>query len=311
MCHKWKNDVHARDPQEPTLLQWKNFLGSLRKFIPGRFQINFAGGEPLARQETLALVSYACGLGFDTLLATNAFLIDREIAKRISASGLTRVIFSLDSLEEDCHDYIRGVKGVYQKVMRAIELLAKYAPRVELNICTVILDQNLEGLSDLVKWVQKNDKIRGVGFQAVTQPFSTPEDPYWHMGKEFSPLWPHDIGRTEQVMDDLIRMKQNGYDKIRNRITQFHVYKAYFRDPNNFVKQKKCHIDTCAINVTPNGEMRICFYMDTIGNIKTENIADIWFSQSAIAVRQRIAGCKKNCQSMVNCNFDETQMYKH
>lgn len=309
MCYKWKNDINSRDPEEPNMEQWKGFIRSLKRLVKERIQINFAGGEPLARDETLKLIKYASSQGFDTLLATNAVLIDEEKAKRIADSGLTTVNISLDSLEENKHDYLRGVKGVYSKVMRAIELLDKYAGRVTIGICTVIVEQNLGELADIVRWVQSNEKIDGMGFQAVTQPFSTDEDLFWYKDKRYSHLWPKNIAVVDKSMDGLIGLKQSGFNKLGNPLSQFYVYKAYFRNPNMFIKKQKCHIDTQAVNITPAGEIRLCFYMEPIGNIKNDDIADVWFSQKAELLREKISACKKNCQSMVNCNFDESEVY--
>lgn len=311
MCYKWKIDVNLRDPQEPTLEQWKNFISALRKLVKGRFQINFAGGEPLAREETLELIKYSHDEGFDTLLATNAILIDDEMARKIADSGLTIVNISLDSLKEERHDYIRGVKGTYRKVMRAIDMLYKYASDVKIGICTVILDENLDELGEIVRWIQMNDRIYGMGFQAVTQPFSTTEDPFWYNNDEYGHLWPKDILRVDKAIDELIEMKQSGFNKLGNPISQFYVYKAYFRNPNNFIKKQKCHLDTQVINITPAGEIRICFYMDSIGNIKFNDIGYVWFSQKSKTLREKIANCKKNCQSMVNCNFDASEVYAY
>lgn len=310
MCYKWKSGVNVRDPNEPTIKQWENFIFSLRSFVKGKFQINFAGGEPLVREETLKLISYASKEGFDTILATNAYLIDEAMAKKISNAELSAIYISLDSLKPERHDNIRGKKGAFKRVMQAIDHIKDYADNVKINISTVIMHDNLDELGEIVKWVQKNDKINSMGFQALTQPFSTPEDDYWYKNEKYCDLWPADVSEIEKAIDKLLAMKQNGFNKLGNPLSQLCVYKAYFRNPNNFIKVKKCHIDTQAINITPNGEIRICFYMAPIGNIKSDNIRDVWFSQDAQDLRVKISGCKRNCQSMVNCNYDEAALYQ-
>ncbi|MFH1508450.1 MAG: radical SAM protein [Candidatus Omnitrophota bacterium] len=309
MCYKWQSDIDHRSGMEPTIAEWKSFIYSLRGMVKGRFQINFAGGEPLAREETLLLIDYASKLGFDTLLATNGYLINETMAKKIACSGLNTVNISLDSLIEERHDYIRGVRGVYSKVLSAIDLLDKYAPGVRVGICTVIMNENMDELEDIVKWTQDNKKVDGMGFQAVTQPFSTPEDNLWHRNASYSHLWPVDLDRMDMAMGKLIEMKKNGFSKLGNPLSQFNVYKAYFRNPNDFIKKKMCHIDSQAINITPEGEIRICFYMDKIGDVKHDDIRDVWFSDSAKSVRRKISQCKRNCQALVNCNFDNAEDY--
>lgn len=309
MCYKWKLDMAIINPDAPNMNDWKRFVHSLKKMVGDRFQINFAGGESLMKEETLELIRCAANEGFNTLLATNGFLIDEKMARKIADSGVGIVNISLDSLKEDRHDYLRGVKGAYQNVMRALELLDAYAANVHVGICTVISGRNIDELGAIVNWVEANNKVDGMGFQAVTQPFSTPEDSLWYQSAEYNELWPKDIGEVDRAMDELIEMKKFGLTKLGNPINQLYVYKAYFRNPNNFIKKQKCHIDTQTINVTPEGEIRICFYMEAIGNIKDDDIGDVWFSQKAQKIREEIALCKKNCQSMVNCNFEPSEIY--
>ncbi len=309
MCYKGRDDINYRDPQEPKLDDWKRFISSLRQMVKGSFQINFAGGEPLARKETLELIRHASSEGFEAFVATNAYLIDEEMSQKLAWAGASTVNISLDSLQEGKHDYIRGTAGAYARVMRALELLDKFAPRIKVGICTTIMSYNIDEAADIARWIQANEKIDGMGFQAVTQPFSTPEDRLWWKNPEYSHLWPQDLGAVDRAMNELAELKNNGFSKIGNPVSQFHVYKAYFRSPDNFIKRHKCHIDSTAINITPQGEIRICFYMGPIGNIKTDDIGRVWFSQRAADIRRKISECKLNCQSMVNCNFDDAQDY--
>ncbi len=310
MCYKGRNGLAPRGAEEPTLEQWKRFISSLKGLVDPGFQINFAGGEPLARPEVFQLIRHATDNGFRTLLASNAFLLDEDAAKKIGDSGLSIVNISLDSLKEERHDYIRGMSGVYRNVMRAFELLDKYAQQVSVGVCSVIMNENLEEAPAIARWIQDNPKIDGMGFQAVTQPFSTPEDPMWFKDGQFAHLWPKDITVVDRIMNELIAIKETGkFNKLGNPASQFKVYKAYFRNPNNFVKKYRCHLDTRAINVTPEGEIRICFYMGAIGNIKNDDINTVWPSPASEAVRKKIGECSRNCQSMVNCNFDDSEIY--
>lgn len=309
MCHKWKIGIAQMNRDELDLKQWENFIVSLRKLVKGRFQINFAGGEPLVKKEALELIKYAFIKEFDTHLSTNAFLIDAEMAKRIADAELTIITISLDSLKKECHDYIRGINSAYYKVMRAIELLDKYASDVRIGISTVIMDVNLDELGDIVRWVQADGRVDFMAFQAITQPFDTPEDPFWYKNEEYSYLYPSDISKVDRVISELIKMKQNGFYKLGNPLSQFYTYKAYFRDPNKFVKKQKCHIDMQTINITPTGDIQICCYMESIGNIKYDDINNVWFSKKAKILREKIGNCKKNCQSIVNCNYDEKELY--
>ncbi len=110
MCYKWKKDVSIRpDNNSPTISQWKNAIASLREITDEGFLINFGGGEPLLMDGIFELIRFARDMGFKTNIATNAYLINEDVAKAIADSGLSTINISLDSMSESTHDYLRGV----------------------------------------------------------------------------------------------------------------------------------------------------------------------------------------------------------
>ncbi|MFH2136936.1 MAG: radical SAM protein [Candidatus Omnitrophota bacterium] len=309
MCYKGRKDASVRSPEEPSLDHWKKFLSDLAVMCPDKPKINFAGGEPLLREETLELAKYAAQLGFPAQLATNAYLINKEKAEQIADSGLSDIVISLDGVNNRTHDFLRGKEGSYTKVQEAIILLDKYASNIKISLNTVISAVNLNELVDLVRWVENKKTISCIGFQALTQPFDTPEEDRWYENPEYAFLWPQNLSEVDKVMDELAQLKGKEASVIVNPQRQFGVYKRYFRDPENFLKRDFCHLYKEALNITFKGDMRICFSKPSIGNIKDSSIRDAWFSQEAENVRTQIKQCRKNCQAMVNCNFDEGEDY--
>jgi MoaA/NifB/PqqE/SkfB family radical SAM enzyme len=312
MCYKWQEDINNRDPEEPDLEQWKHFLRDFAQHCQQKPQINFAGGEPLARQETLELMNFASELGFDTLLATNGYLIDENIAQAIGKSKVHCVSISLDSIDPEIHDKLRGKQGSCEKVIKAIDLLHKHAPDTMVDLCALICQPTLNGLVDLIKWADENPHLNGIGFQAVTQPFSTPIEKKWYENPKYSSLWPKDPEEVDKVLDRIMEMVLSGSLKnrtIKTPLNQFRVFKRYFRNPESFLKKGTCHISVDAVNITPTGNVHICFYKPAIGNIKDSSIKDIWFSEKARNTRKLITECTRNCQSLVNCNFEEKEEY--
>lgn len=310
ICHKWEDDINSRDPRDPDLGQWKHFIDSLKELIDIPFQLNFAGGESLLHENALPLIRYASDKDFTTLLATNGWLIDEDMAKRISDSKLSAVSLSLDGINDKTHDYIRGANGAFKRALSAVELLNKYCPNLKIYICTLISAVNLKELRDLVLWINNNNMIKGMSFQAVTQPFNTPIEKEWYLSSKYSYLWPQDFSFVNDAMNSLIDIRKNhANNKINNPISQLSAFKAYFKNPNSFLKKDiTCHLDDTAINVTPTGDIFFCFYMDPIGNIKTDNISELWYSQKNEDARNRIKDCKRNCQAIVNCNYEEGEL---
>ncbi|MDP3041942.1 MAG: radical SAM protein [Candidatus Omnitrophota bacterium] len=300
MCYKWQNDITEEEP--PTIAQYKNFISGFRDLVDDNFIINFGGGEALLSDMTLDLVRFCIDRGFLTNIASNGWLIDEHLAKKIAASGLNEINLSLDSLNEDTHDYLRGVKGVCRRVMDAIGHLNKYCKNTKIGICSVIYDCNLDGLLPLLDWVNNNDKINSIFFLAPMQPNSTGLEKEWWKG-QYSYLWPKDPDKACAFVDKVIEIRKSGH-KIGNTAAQLEAFKLYFQSPGSFVKKTKCNLDR-AVHVSAVGDIFLCFRWNILGNIKEgDDIRDIWNSYMAGDVRQKIAVCKDNCHYLINCFFE-------
>ncbi len=310
MCYIWKK-APCSESQEPTIDNWKQFITSFRRFVKGRSCISFTGGEVLMSYRILDLVAYTAQLGFDTLLNSNAYLINEDMAKRIRGCGLKTINLSLDSLNENKHDFIRGTPGSYKNVMKAIEYLHQHAVNLEININTVMIESNLDDIVQLALWAVGDERIRSVHFQAVAQPFADTPDDLWYQQKEGSLLWPKETKKAEYVLDELIKLKAAYGEKINNSAAQFRIFKSYFNNPLNFVKRYECHMYNNLINVSPFGDVSICNNMPHIGNIKEEgfDVEEIWYSPQAKAVRDNMRKCRKNCVFVVSCTYEEQEEY--
>lgn len=300
MCYKWQNDITEEEP--PTIEQYKNFISDFRDLVDENFIINFGGGEALLSDKTLDLVKFCIEKEFLTNIASNGWLIDEALAKRIALSGLSEINLSLDSLNENTHDYLRGVKGVYRRVMDAIEHLNKYCKNTKIGICSVVYDCNLDDLLPLLEWANNNDKINSIFFLAPMQPNSTGLEKEWWKG-QYSYLWPKDPDKACAFVDKLLEIRKTGY-KIGNSVQQLEAFKLYFQSPGSFVKKTKCNLDR-AVHVSAMGDVFFCYRKNILGNIKDgDDIRDIWRSYMAADVRQNIAACKDNCHYLINCFFE-------
>lgn len=306
MCYLWKENKPHRDQLEVDVSCWKKFIDSLIIFIGKNVRINFVGGESLTSNATLPLIKYASGLGCKTSLASNAYLIDENMSRNIAFSGLNEIILSLDSINQETHDFLRGVKGSFQRVISAIDFLAKNAGNVRININTIITEMNLEGIIDLAQWCISDSRIESVNFLAVTQPFDTKQEDNWYRNNEFKFLWPKESEKVDNIIDVLIKLKEENMRKIVNLVSQFRVFKSYYRNPRDYFKKIGCDIYKRVLNVSSSGQINMCFGMDAIGNIKQGDfdIQKLWNSPLAAEVSGKIKSCGKNCHFRVNCLVD-------
>jgi MoaA/NifB/PqqE/SkfB family radical SAM enzyme len=301
MCHIWK---HQRPDELIGLDEYQNFLRSLKDFTGKDVQIQFVGGEPLLKKKIAELISLASGQGFCTTMTTNGLLLDREMADCLISSGLHTLGFSLESHKPATHDFLRGVPGVHAKVMDALHYFGSFGTSpLQLFLACVITGANLDDVVELAEWANAQQQINFIYFQAVMQPFAMPVSDTWYEDPSCRFLWP-DPDRAADVLEELSRRKKNGY-KIANHAAQFEVFKAYFRQPQRFVKKTKCNLGYDAFTVLPDGNIFLCMALEPIGNIKTDQIHRVWFSEKAQTVREQIAHCTKNCKLMVNCFFED------
>ncbi|MHB8154981.1 MAG: radical SAM protein [Candidatus Omnitrophota bacterium] len=289
--------------------QWLKFIDSFANFVDGKAQVQFVGGEPLLKEGILDLIRHADKRGLITTMTTNSFLLNEEFFDKIMQSGLDTLVLSLDSLNKQTHDFLRGVDGVYDRLMGVINQFArKRNSLMRLHIVTTIMQQNLDSILELAEWVNQHEEIENISFQAITQPFFTPPDNEWYKKKEYSFLWPSDLEKVSFVLGGLEDLKEKGY-KIANPVGQFRVFKSYFEHPEQFVKVRHCNLGYNSLSVNTQGKIFLCLSMEPIGDIReNKDMEEIWFSEKAQIIRNKIRNCKSNCKSMINCFFENEEI---
>ena len=304
MCNIWNTNV--QQDQETTLEQKKQFVRSLQGLVEPSFEFHLSGGEPLMTEGVLELVDFIGHQGYRTNLVTNGFLIDETMAEDIADSSLDTLTISLDGITSETHDFIRGVKGSFDRIMKAIEYLDKFRKngKPKISILTVIMESNLDEILKLADWVREDKRIDMISFQAITQPFGEEIDGAWFMKEKNNIFWPQDAEKASGIMEKLRELRLNGH-KIGNHHNHFLQFREYFRNPEKFLKKIKCNLGDYEFHVDPYGKAFFCCLMEPIGNIKTENLPEIWHSPRAQSIRESVYRCKKNCHIMVNCFYED------
>lgn len=101
----------------------------------------FSGGEPLLYPYIFELAHYAKVKGLKTALATNATLIDEDLARKIKLTDFHRVAVSLDGASQDIHDSLRG-EGTFVKTISGINRLKSQG--IQLQVNTMVLRRNFK-----------------------------------------------------------------------------------------------------------------------------------------------------------------------
>jgi len=283
MCRSWKTPAESN---ELSFEDCKKFISQLSEFVKPPMEINIMGGEPLLKEWCLDLCRFIAEKGFTSIISTNAYLIDEPMARKIADSRLSVLAISLESLKEETHDFLRGKKGVLSRVKIAVENLEKHCKnRLAITVLTIIMQKNLDDILELAEWVNSNSLFANISFLALLETGLVHPRKDWFKKPEYGELWPHDVKKTHSLIDELIRLKASGY-KIWNPVAQLEAFKSYYIDPEKFMEETPYRIKDYIIDLDEAGIIYLSG--ETLGDIRKDNLKDLWFSDKAGLIRKDI-----------------------
>mgnify|MGYP003973602629 CR=1 FL=1 len=303
MCNIWKNkhDFKLSIEKLKDLIDHISLLGN-------NLTIQFLGGETLLYEDLVEAINYTSSKNIRTVITTNSSLLTKNKIIELGNAGLCSINLSLDSIDSSIHDFLRGTKNSHKKVIESIKLLNKYAPKIRININTIIMSPNTNGLKNIVNFVQNNKSIDQIYFIALEKPYNSTYDSDWRQNSPISYLWPDDKKLIKQIFNELIKLKNDTTSKISNSINQLEKYKEYYLEPNKFVKQKGCIFGFNHLMINHLGTVSLCTThkeFSDLGNITKKKITDIWKSKKASIVRQKMFNCKQNCVQILSCVYKD------
>ena len=291
----------VREPEAPPPSFFSDVIDQLAGWI-GPAEIIVAGGEPLMTDRTYHVIRRAHAFNMRSVLVTNGYLVNDEVALKLADAGLSIANISLDGYEPT-HDLIRNKPGAFNLAMRAIRALDQAG--IKVRITSVILDDNIDQIVGLTEFLARDGRVDGIFFQAMAQPFG--ENGLWKSWWKTNPLFPKNKAAAHAALDKLLALKRNiGF--VLNEDFQFPALKAYIANPGRF-SQAQCTVGNMGFTITPNGNVYLCNHMDPIGNISDgRTIRAIFESEKSQAIRKAMKACTINCHLLINCSFDPEQL---
>lgn len=296
MCDIWKLKEKQKDLDYQTA---KKIIDRLVKWLDNDFQLTFAGGEPFLNKDFIKIISYAHQKGIKTSTNSNAYIIDKALAKKIVKSGLTQIFFSVDGLAKE-HNFIRGRQDSFQKIVDAIDYLqkekaGKNTPKIFIN--TVISNNNYQLIKKIIYFAKKQ-KVSGINFQALMPNFAGGYKSDWFKS---NPFWPKDKKKIIKIIEELIKLKKKQPDFILNSTHDLKNFMNFFADPKLFQETETCLVGFNNFMVDTTGNMRLCYEMGSVGNLLKEDPEKLWKSKTASMHRKKIVKCKRPCK-LLPCN---------
>ena len=145
-CACWRSTTRG----ELSTGEWKSVIDQLRGV--GVTKVNFTGGEPLLRRDTVELIGHARATGFRSLhLNTNAMLLDDRRRTAVLEAGVRSFNVSIDGPDATAHDKIRGVEGSFERTIEHLRALVRERAehRLAIRMNATVLRDNVEMLPRL------------------------------------------------------------------------------------------------------------------------------------------------------------------
>jgi len=259
----------------------------------GVLQVDFTGGEPLARPDLVELVRAARAAGLYVNLITSGLPLDeRRLADLVNA-GLDHLQLSFQGTQEDPASEIAGTRALEQK-LQVVKWVQ--AHRIGLTLNFVIHRQNLDRLEEMIAFGEQSGagRLEFAHVQYYGWAFANRER-----------LLP-----TRDQVDRSIILLQQAEARLRGKVRVEYVV------PDYYAKYPKACMGGWGrklMLITPGGDMLPCHAAQIIPglcfeNVKNKPLREIWDSSEAFQkfrgeqwLQEPCRSCDRRAQDFGGC----------
>jgi len=254
--------------------------------------VNISGGEPLMHPDIYRIIAYTSQYCYTSLL-TNGYIIDDEVAKKLTETGLHMAQISLDSSVPEKHNELRASEQAFARIERACSVLRQYGIRV--CFMTTLSKRNKEEFSDILK-LASDMGISFVNFRRLI-PQGRGCDNFNELG----------LSRSE-ISDILEQAKELEADyEIGICLFPFYPFRSsemrqVYRENTMHTPESGCSAGVSGLAIASDGSILLCPHIPkALGNIRETPLYKIWFENEVILqLRDREKNLGGSCG---NCEF--------
>jgi len=193
-CNVWTE----QDQRELSADEIKRGLDVLRKM--GIVEVVFSGGDPLLRDDAAEIIEYASRYFVTTVYDNGSMAAEKVDALR----NVDFAAISFDSLDPAKMDYIKGVKGSFEKAVHSVETLQKEG--VNVAVTPTISQLNLDEIVDITNHFTKM-KVP-VWYCLYSYDLTADENQLFRIGKAMDEFVIKDKQGMVNLCDSLLEMRK-------------------------------------------------------------------------------------------------------
>ena len=219
------------------------------------------GGEPTLRKDITEIIKFAknkANFAFIGMV-TNGFLLPAKIHE--FGDDLDMILLSLDSPRKEEHDEIRGLQGLYDKIMEAIDIIKEEYPLISLQLSFSISKYNIHRVDEMLAL---GDNLGvPIAFNVINtmRHYSTgvidEKEEFAASNDEIS-----------NIFSKLLEAKRNG-----SKVLCSEMYLKHFIGGK---KPYRCHAKKVFMFVNSNGDIENCLQLDRpIANLREISVKEV------------------------------------
>jgi len=306
-CFYWKELNKPTD--EMTISQIKKFVKSLKHPLAS---VLLTGGEPFLRKDLIEICQIFSEENKTTkvIIPTNGYLsehISNSVNEILDKTNLyVDIMLSLDGFEKDVAE-LRGLKDIFEKNNNTIKLLKQIKnKRLRVFLLTTITEKNYDKIIPLIEFNKSNWNIPHK-FQYVRS-----SNEVYNIDSKIVPNFSQkNKDFCLPSLDKINKLNKKLKRRIKTDSVSIAINHLEKELALGILKNKKRPIPCLAGIydgvVFPNGDVSLCEFTKSIGNLKETNFDfwKLWYSKSANKMRDKI----KNCACMHSCNLIDSMTH--
>jgi len=271
-CNVWRE----QDIEELSTEEVKRGLDILREL--GVIEVVLSGGNPLLRNDIGEIIEYSSRF-FITTVYDNGSIAIKKIDDLRNAD---LVAISIDSLDPQKNDYVRGVKGAWRKAMETVEKL--HEEGVSVSVSPTISQFNLYEILDFTKYFI--NKGIPIWYTLYSYDFSNQQGQLFKIGKKDDEFTIVDKAMVN-LCNSLIDMKK----KNSNVLMTTKLLKAVKHLYSTGKRTWTCRAFQNFFVIDPLGRVAGCHLHDPVASIF--NLPKVWNSPKFDALRKKYSKCTR------------------
>lgn len=280
-CFYWRNLNQKKDL---SLAEIKKISASLEKID----KLLLSGGEPFLRPDLPEIVKLFFEQNQVKVLAipTNGLLpelIVSQLKKILKYAGRKREVFLCISLDgtEKTHDWIRGVKGNFKKVVklyRQLQPLEENFPNLRVQFNATVSNQNYKDLFSLIDQFEK--LFPGARNTDLVFSFLRGNPP----NKNYFLPSVEELKKLYAYREKRISNKSSLWERLVDEIT-FEFRLKTLEEQKQLIP---CEAGNLIGVILDDGKVALCEMLPPLGNLRKMSFSKIWNSVKARKARQKI-----------------------